>query len=99
MELADQERWAAEQDQQVMLYLSPHRRFLARAELMAASLHRVCRYTRRLFTGKLLCRVPKDGPTRTLQRTPTPVWRRDLKCNVPTATSLQSVEQPQLLHP
>jgi len=25
MELADQERWAAEQDQQVMLYLSPHR--------------------------------------------------------------------------
>ncbi len=99
MELADQERWAAEQDQQVMLYLSPHRQLVARAELIGALLHRVCRYTRRLFTGKLLCRVPRDGPTRTLQRTRTPVWRRDRKCNVPTATSLQSVEQPQLLPP
>ena len=73
MELADQERWAAEQDQQVMLHLSPYRQLVARAELRGVSLHRVCRYTRRLFIGKLLCRVPKDGPTRTLQRTPTPV--------------------------
>jgi len=99
MELADQERWAAEQDQQVMLCLSPHRQLVGSAELIGASLHRVCHYTRRLSTGKLFCRVPKAGPTRTWQRTPTPVWRQARKCNVPTATFLQSVEQPQLLPP
>ena len=50
MELADQERWAAEQDLQVMLYLLPHLQLVSSAEVIGASLHRVCHCPRRLST-------------------------------------------------